>query len=69
MEELKIIGKYIVHCRQMMNLTQEDLCGMAKIDRSYLSEMENGKMSLTIKALKKITDSIGVEVISLRRNN
>ena len=69
MKELEIMGKSIVRYRQMLNLTQEDLCGMAEIDRSYLLEMENGKMSLTINALKKIANSIGVEVIGLRRNN
>lgn len=51
MKELKIIGKNIVRLRKLRKMTQEDLCGLAEIDRSYLSEIENGKMNVTIKSL------------------
>lgn len=54
MKELKIIGRNIVQRRKAKSLTQEDLCGLAQIDRSYLSELENGKMNVTIKSLVSI---------------
>lgn len=65
MKELKIIGKNIIRLRRALNLTQEDLCGIAEIDRSYLSEVENGKMNITIKALKKIADALEVPLYDL----
>ena len=58
MEELKIIGSNIVERRKIKNLTQEDLCGLAQIDRSYLSEIENGKMNVTIKSLVTIANAL-----------
>lgn len=65
MKELKIIGKNIVKLRKAQNMTQEDLCGVAQIDRSYLSEIENGKMNVTIKSLVAIADSLNCELKDL----
>lgn len=39
-------------------MTQEDLCGIAQIDRSYLSEIENGKMNVTVKSLVAIAKAL-----------
>jgi len=58
MKELKKIGQNIARIRKQRGLTQEDLCGMAEIDRSYLSEIENGKMNMTIKSLVMIAKSL-----------
>jgi transcriptional regulator with XRE-family HTH domain len=58
MKELEIIGQNVVTYRKSLNLTQEDLCGIADIDRSYLSEIENGKMNVTIKALVNLADAL-----------
>lgn len=58
MKELEIIGKNVVRLRKAQNLTQEDLCGLAQIDRSYLSELENGKMNVTIKSLVTIAHAL-----------
>ena len=58
MKELEIIGKNIATLRKEKNLTQEDLCGLAQIDRSYLSEIENGKMNVTIKSLVTISSAL-----------
>lgn len=65
MKELKIIGKNIVRLRKAKKLTQEDLCGLAEIDRSYLSEIENGKMNVTIKALVTIAKALDCELKDL----
>ena len=58
MKELKKIGQNIARIRKLRGLTQEDLCGMAEIDRSYLSEIENGKMNVTIKSLVTIAKAL-----------
>lgn len=65
MEELIKIGRNIAKQRQERGMTQEDLCGAAQIDRSYLSEIENGKMNVTIKSLKAIADALEVKLIDL----
>jgi transcriptional regulator with XRE-family HTH domain len=65
MKELKIIGKNIVRLRKAKKWTQEDLCGEAQIDRSYLSEIENGKMNVTIKALVTIAKVLDCELADL----
>lgn len=65
MKELKIIGKNVVKMRKERNLTQEDLCGIAQIDRSYLSEIENGKMNVTIRSLVLIAEALEVTLKDL----
>jgi len=62
MKELKKIGKNIATLRKQRGLTQEDLCGLAEIDRSYLSEIENGKMNVTIKSLVMIAKALKCEL-------
>lgn len=65
MNELKIIGENIAELRKQKNMTQEDLCGIAEIDRSYLSEIENGKENVSIKTLVKIADALECELSDL----
>jgi transcriptional regulator with XRE-family HTH domain len=62
MKELEIIGNNIVKLRKEQKLTQEDLCGLAEIDRSYLSEVENGKANASIETLVKIANALGCEL-------
>ncbi len=65
MKELVKIGKNISLLRKKQGMTQEDLCGLAEIDRSYLSEIENGKMNVTIKSLVAIAHALDSELIDL----
>lgn len=45
---LKSIGRKIAQERLRQELTQEDLAGMAEIDRSFLSYIENGRKNFSI---------------------
>lgn len=65
MKELDRIGKNIARLRKQRGMTQEDLCGLAEIDRSYLSEIENGKMNVTIKSLVVIAKSLKCELADI----
>jgi transcriptional regulator with XRE-family HTH domain len=65
MKELRIIGKNIVKLRKKQKLTQEDLCGLAEIDRSHLSEIENGKMNITVKSLVTIAKALNCKLSDL----
>ncbi|MGH1404181.1 MAG: helix-turn-helix domain-containing protein [Alphaproteobacteria bacterium] len=60
MDNLKAIGQNIANLRKIRNLSQEDLCGAAGIDRSYLSEIENGHKNPSVLTLIKIADALGV---------
>lgn len=57
----KNIGKKIVFLRKLAKLSQEDLAGLAELDRSYLSEIENGHRKLSVETLKKIADALKVK--------
>lgn len=57
----KQIGKKIAVLRKKQRLTQEDLAGAAEIDRSFLSEIENGHKNLSVDTLKKIADALGIK--------
>ena len=65
MKELKIIGKNVARIRKEKGFTQEDLCGAAEIDRSYLSEIENGKMNVTVKSLVTIAEALDCTLADL----
>jgi transcriptional regulator with XRE-family HTH domain len=65
MKELKIIGKNVARIRKARGMTQEDLCGEAEIDRSYLSEIENGKMNVTIRSLAEIAKALNCTLADL----
>ena len=60
MDDLKRIGINITRVRKEKGMTQEDLCGATEMDRSHLSEIENGKMNITVKTLAKIAEGLGV---------
>jgi transcriptional regulator with XRE-family HTH domain len=62
MKTLQKIGHNIAQARKDAGFSQEDLAGLAEMDRSYLSEIENGKKNLSVLALLKIAKALGVEV-------
>lgn len=65
MSELKIIGKNIARLRKENNFTQEDLSGLAEIDRSYLSDVEHGKENISIKTLVRIANALECKLSDL----
>ena len=60
MDDLEAIGRNIAQLRTKKKLSQEDLCGTADIDRSYLSEIENGHKNFSITVLLKIARALEV---------
>lgn len=65
MSELKIIGKNIARLRKENNFTQEDLSGLAEIDRSYLSDIEHGKENISIRTLVRIAGALECKLSDL----
>lgn len=61
MTTLETIGKNVAELRKKAGITQEDLAGMAEIDRSYLSEIENGHKNMSILSLLKIAEALKIK--------
>lgn len=58
MDSLKKIGRKIAAARQEKRLTQEDLAGLTEMDRSYLSEIENGRKNMSVEVLLRIAKAL-----------
>ena len=59
MQDFERIGRNIFKMRKEQGLSQEDLAGIMEIERSYLSEMENGHANFSITVLMKLSDALG----------
>lgn len=46
-------------------MTQEDLAAAADIDRSYISEIENERYSVSVDQIEKLADVLGVDIYQL----
>jgi ribosome-binding protein aMBF1 (putative translation factor) len=51
--------------RQQKCLSQEELAGLAEIDRTYVSLLERAQYSATLDVVQRIADAFGVEPIEL----
>jgi transcriptional regulator with XRE-family HTH domain len=65
MASLKSIGKNIALIRKEKGLSQEDLAGLCEIDRSYLSEIENGHKNMSVLILLKIAHALEIKLEKL----
>lgn len=54
------IGQNIAAARKAKGLTQEDLAGLAEMNRAFLSNIENGKTSLSVMMLVRIAEALDV---------
>lgn len=55
-----MLGNELRKAREAAGLTQEQLAFKARVDRSYLSELERDKKSPTVKLLLRLCDTLGV---------
>ena len=55
----QLFGRNLVHLRFQANLTQEQLCEKANIDRSYLQRMERASSNPTLKVLARLKNALG----------
>ena len=60
-----VIGVNIRKARNSKKLSQEELAFRAGVDRSYLSEIENGYKNISVVVLCNIAKALEVEVGSL----
>ncbi len=60
-----VIGKRITALRKSQKLTQAGLATRAGLDRSFLSEIENGHKNISVSTLKKIANALQITMSSL----
>ena len=61
MATIKSIGSNIADARKNASYTQEQLANEADIDRSYISDIENGKANITIGMLLTICSVLNIK--------
>jgi transcriptional regulator with XRE-family HTH domain len=54
------IGSRIAHFRNLKGLTQEGLGFDANIHRTYIAAVERGKRNISVEALEKVINGLGV---------
>lgn len=61
----KIIGKKIASLRKSKRISQAELADLADLDRSFISEIENGKKNISINVLEKIARALDTTMAKL----
>lgn len=61
----KKLGERIFSLRKAQKLSQADLAAMASLDRSFISEIENGQKNISVGTLEKIAKALGTSMGSL----
>ncbi|WP_293976668.1 helix-turn-helix transcriptional regulator [Sphingomonas sp.] len=56
----KIVSENLKALRFVRKVSQEELAAVAGIDRSYISDLENGKYGLSIDKLENLAEALGI---------
>lgn len=59
------LGKKLREIRKSQGLSQEQLGFAAKVDRSYISEIENGLRNPSLQTLEKLAKALKVKLSDL----
>ncbi|MCS3451537.1 MULTISPECIES: helix-turn-helix domain-containing protein [Bradyrhizobium] len=66
MDEMKqIVARNLRRIRHERKLSQEELSFRAKVDRSYISQLETGSYSASVTMLGKLAKALGIDVSEL----
>ena len=61
----KTLGQNIKRIRLRRKMSQGDICRTIKMDRSYMSAIEGGKINVTIAIVEKLARALDVSVDEL----
>jgi transcriptional regulator with XRE-family HTH domain len=61
------LGKIIFRLRKKKKLTQEELCFLCDVNRSYLFKIEKGIANPSVKILNKICRVLRIKIYDLLR--
>ena len=65
MSRLELLGKNIAFYRQQKKLSQEKLAEIVDLSREYITRVENGQKSISLKKLFAIADALEVDFCKL----
>ena len=54
------VGQRIKELRKQLELSQETLANKAEVDRTYMTDVENGRRNVSIKILEKVIVALEV---------
>jgi len=60
-----LFGQNVKKYRLKQNLSQEDLAELSGMHRTYISDIERGKRSISLKNIEKIANALNVEEYKL----
>lgn len=55
--------------RQKKGMSQNELSTLAKVSQSLISDIENGRVSPTLRVLQKLADALGIHVNELLKDD
>lgn len=64
-DEAKRLGANIRRIRTKEELSLDDLAKKLKVDKAYMSRLENGKKNPTLSTLTKLAEVLGVTIARL----
>ncbi|EPZ37779.1 helix-turn-helix domain-containing protein [Anoxybacillus ayderensis] len=59
----------IKQIRQMKGLSQAELSAIAKVSQSLISDIENGRVSPTLRVLQKLADALDTKLNELLKED
>ena len=62
---LRVLGRRVQEIRRELGWNQQRLANAAGLDRTYISAVEHGKQNLTLGAVVKVANALGVELVRL----
>lgn len=60
-----LLGRELRQARRTADLTQEQLAARARVDRTYISDLENDKVSPTVDMLERLCNALGVRASAI----
>lgn len=66
---LQQFGHRVRDIRRLKNLSQEELAGLANIDRTYIGGVERGERNLSLLNIKRIADALKIHITELFNDN
>lgn len=61
----KTFGSTVRSLRKSLNISQESLADLAKLDRSYIGGVERGERNISLENIEKISVALNVDIKDL----
>lgn len=58
-------GKNVKKYRTLLNISQEDLAELCNLHRTYISDVERGKRSISLNNIEKISVALQIDIAKL----